>query len=116
MFHCLHAVFFNDNAKELKLVADSSVKTPDFTQGLEHMPIPAINTVDDEEPPKMFYCARRFPYNHQVDVKTISRDFCSGCSCTDDCSDPLKCECQQLTVSNVQRLAKSFRPPAGEYG
>ncbi|KAK6746429.1 hypothetical protein RB195_012496 [Necator americanus] len=97
-------------------VADSSLKTPDFTQGLEHMPIPAINTVDDEEPPKMFYCARRFPYNHQVDVKTISRDFCSGCSCTDDCSDPLKCECQQLTVSNVQRLAKSFRPPAGEYG
>ncbi|KAL6725802.1 hypothetical protein Aduo_007831 [Ancylostoma duodenale] len=97
-------------------VADSYVKTPDFTQGLEHMPIPAINTVDDEDPPKMFYCARRFPYNHQVDVKTISRDFCSGCSCTDDCSDPLKCECQQLTVSNVQRLAKSFRPPAGEYG
>ncbi|EPB79848.1 DNA gyrase/topoisomerase IV, A subunit [Ancylostoma ceylanicum] len=34
----------------------------------------------------------------------------------DDCSDPMKCECQQLTVSNVQRLAKSFRPPAGEYG
>ncbi|CAJ0597103.1 unnamed protein product [Cylicocyclus nassatus] len=80
------------------------------------MPIPAVNTIDNDEPPKLFYCARRFPYNHQVDVKTISRDYCSGCSCTDDCSDPLKCECQQLTVSNVQRLAKSFRPPPGEYG
>ncbi|XGW14545.1 hypothetical protein V3C99_000670 [Haemonchus contortus] len=97
-------------------VAESSVKTADFTLGLENLPIPAVNTVDDEDPPKMSYCARRFPYNHQVDVKTISRDFCSGCSCTDDCSDPSKCECQQLTVSNVQRLARSFRPSVGEYG
>ncbi|KAK6013847.1 hypothetical protein OSTOST_20812, partial [Ostertagia ostertagi] len=63
-------------------VAESFVKTADFTLGLENMPIPAVNTVDDENPPKMAYCARRFPYNHQVDVKTISRDFCSGCSCT----------------------------------
>nr|CDJ83100.1 Methyl-CpG DNA binding and Pre-SET zinc-binding region and SET domain containing protein [Haemonchus contortus] len=97
-------------------VAESAVKTADFTLGLENLPIPAVNTVDDEDPPKMSYCARRFPYNHQVDVKTISRDFCSGCSCTDDCSDPSKCECQQLTVSNVQRLARSFRPSVGEYG
>lgn len=97
-------------------VSESFVKTPDFTKGLENLPIPAVNTIDDDDPPKISYCARRFPYNHQVDVKTISRDYCSGCSCTDDCSDPLKCECQQLTVSNVQRLAKSFRPAAGEYG
>ncbi|RCN32382.1 hypothetical protein ANCCAN_21812 [Ancylostoma caninum] len=64
----------------------------------------------------MFYCARQFPYNHQVDVKTISRDFCSGCSCTDDCSDPLKCECQPLTVSNVQRLVKASGRQLGSTG
>ncbi|VDL73777.1 unnamed protein product [Nippostrongylus brasiliensis] len=97
-------------------VDDSFVKTPDFAQGLEHLPIPAVNTIDDEDPPTISYCARRFPYNHQVDVKTISRDYCSGCSCTDDCSDPLKCECQRLTVAMVRRLAKSFRPARGEYG
>ncbi|WKY02836.1 hypothetical protein Q1695_016266 [Nippostrongylus brasiliensis] len=80
-------------------VDDSFVKTPDFAQGLEHLPIPAVNTIDDEDPPT-----------------TISRDYCSGCSCTDDCSDPLKCECQRLTVAMVRRLAKSFRPARGEYG
>ncbi|VDO51907.1 unnamed protein product [Haemonchus placei] len=112
---CFDPIECSDPADVIQ-VAESSVKTADFTLGLENLPIPAVNTVDDEDPPKMSYCARRFPYNHQVDVKTISRDFCSGCSCTDDCSDPSKCECQQLTVSNVQRLARSFRPSVGEYG
>uniref|UniRef100_A0A1I7XH15 C3H1-type domain-containing protein n=1 Tax=Heterorhabditis bacteriophora TaxID=37862 RepID=A0A1I7XH15_HETBA len=91
-------------------VPENSVKSADYAKGLEQMPIPAVNMIDDEEPPQIFYGARRFPYNDQVDVSTISRDFCSGCTCEDDCSNPAQCECQQLTRSNVMRLANSFRP------
>ena len=41
--------------------------------------------------------------------KTMNNQFCSGCSCTDNCSDPNKCECQRLTCETYMRLARSIR-------
>ncbi|VDM83990.1 unnamed protein product, partial [Strongylus vulgaris] len=39
-------------------VDSAFVRTADFTQGLEHMPIPAVNSVDDEDPPKIYKTAQ----------------------------------------------------------
>ena len=95
-------------------VEKSAIVEEDYSQRQELFPIPAVNTLDDEKPPKTVYCARKYPFDERVNTATISKNFCSGCSCEDDCSDPDTCECQKLTKDAVNRLAKSFRPE--EYG
>ncbi|CAG9536768.1 unnamed protein product [Cercopithifilaria johnstoni] len=82
----------------------------DFTNGYEAIPISVYNEIDDELPPKIEYNPRRYPYDKETDVSSISRDFCSGCTCTDDCADETRCECRLLTRSEVLRLDKSLQP------
>jgi hypothetical protein len=41
--------------------------------------------------------------------ETMNNKFCSGCSCTDDCSNSETCECQRMTRETFRRLAKSIR-------
>uniref|UniRef100_A0A8R1E6D2 Histone-lysine N-methyltransferase n=1 Tax=Caenorhabditis japonica TaxID=281687 RepID=A0A8R1E6D2_CAEJA len=85
------------------------VKVDDFSGGVEGIPIPLVNTVDDEAPPKMEYSKRRFQFDQTVSLGSINRDFCSGCSCEGDCSDATKCECQQLTMQSIARLPKHLQ-------
>ncbi|CAJ0958584.1 unnamed protein product, partial [Mesorhabditis belari] len=82
----------------------------DFTQGLEAMPITVVNSVDSGPLPDIQYSAKRFPENDEVDLSSARKEFCTGCSCTDDCRDASKCECQILTKTNVERMARDFRP------
>ncbi|VBB26214.1 unnamed protein product [Acanthocheilonema viteae] len=82
----------------------------DFTNGYEAIPISVYNEIDDELPPKIEYYPRRYPYDKETDVLSISLDFCSGCTCTDDCADETRCECRLLTRSEVLRLDKSLQP------
>ncbi|EJD74846.1 pre-SET domain-containing protein family protein [Loa loa] len=82
----------------------------DFTNGYEAIPISVYNEIDDELPPKVEYDPRRYPYDKETDISSISLDFCSGCTCTDDCADETRCECRLLTRSEVLRLDKSLQP------
>ncbi|KAK6102202.1 SET domain family protein [Brugia pahangi] len=82
----------------------------DFTNGYEAIPIPVFNEIDDDLPPKIEYNPQRYPYDRSTDISSISLDFCSGCTCTDDCVDETRCECRLLTRSEVLRLDKSLQP------
>lgn len=88
------------------VVDDKYVRMPDLSQGIEGIPIPLVNTVDDDPNPVLEYCKRRFPYNQTVDISSISQDFCSGCSCEGDCSQNENCECQMLSKQSLERLPK----------
>uniref|UniRef100_A0A914WQ09 MBD domain-containing protein n=1 Tax=Plectus sambesii TaxID=2011161 RepID=A0A914WQ09_9BILA len=82
----------------------------DYSCGFEDVPIPVVNSVDAEpvERIKIEYEPRRFPAPG-VDLR-IGAGFCSGCSCTDDCSNEETCECRQLTREMIVRLHPSLRP------
>ncbi|KHN80263.1 putative histone-lysine N-methyltransferase met-2 [Toxocara canis] len=82
----------------------------DFSKGYEAVPIIVSNEIDYERPPSIEYDPRRYPFNKDTDVFTISKEFCSGCSCSDDCANESKCECRQLTRIEISRLAKSLQP------
>ncbi|VDK51927.1 unnamed protein product [Anisakis simplex] len=82
----------------------------DYSRGYEAVPIVVTNEVDHETPPKMQYDPRRYPFNEDTDVSTISKEFCSGCSCTDDCANEANCECRQITRTEISRLAKTLQP------
>uniref|UniRef100_A0A915PJZ3 SET domain-containing protein n=1 Tax=Setaria digitata TaxID=48799 RepID=A0A915PJZ3_9BILA len=82
----------------------------DLTNGHEAIPISVYNEIDNEVPPKIEYDPRRYPYDKDTDISSISCNFCSGCTCTDDCADETRCECRLLTRSEVLRLDKSLQP------
>ncbi|CAB3401694.1 unnamed protein product [Caenorhabditis bovis] len=90
-------------------VDEKYLKTEDYANGIEGIPIPAVNTVDDENPPVIDYTKRRYQYDDTVDLQTINRDFCSGCSCEGDCSDASKCECLRLSISSYNALPNDLR-------
>ncbi|CAI5446229.1 unnamed protein product [Caenorhabditis angaria] len=87
------------------------IKTADYTNGLEGIPIPAVNTIDNEDPPQIEYTKRRFQYDATVDIHSIHRDFCSGCTCQGNCTDSPSCECQKLTMDSYNRLPKMLQYP-----
>lgn len=59
----------------------------DISEGKEKIPICAINTVDDEQPPAFNYITKTiYPSCY---VKTPPK----GCDCTNGCSDSDKCAC-----------------------
>uniref|UniRef100_A0A158P7E2 SET domain-containing protein n=1 Tax=Angiostrongylus cantonensis TaxID=6313 RepID=A0A158P7E2_ANGCA len=39
-------------------VPDTFIRSPDFAGGMENMPIPVVNTVDDDDPPKIYKTAQ----------------------------------------------------------
>lgn len=59
----------------------------DVSEGKEKVPICAINTIDDEQPPPFNYITKTI-YPSQY-IKTPPK----GCDCTDGCSDSNKCAC-----------------------
>ncbi|VDN01400.1 unnamed protein product [Thelazia callipaeda] len=82
----------------------------DITNGYEAVPISVSNEIDDDKPPQIEYDPRRYPYDKNTDISSISMDFCCGCTCTDDCADESRCECRLLTRAEVLRLDKSLQP------
>ncbi|KAF1761908.1 hypothetical protein GCK72_010167 [Caenorhabditis remanei] len=85
-------------------VNEKYVKNADLAGGIEGIPIPLVNSVDNDPPPNLVYSSRRFPYDATVDVSSINQDFCSGCTCEGDCSVSDKCECQILSITATEKL------------
>jgi [histone H3]-N6,N6-dimethyl-lysine9 N-methyltransferase len=70
----------------------------DISNGKESIKIPAINPFDNDPPPKFEYITKSIP----MDGVEINKDseFMFCCSCTDDCSDKMKCECFRSTIES----------------
>lgn len=64
----------------------------DITRGREKIDIPAINEVDDAPPPLDFVYITE-PVVGEGGKLPNNPNFMSCCNCTDNCSDPRKCEC-----------------------
>uniref|UniRef100_A0A915EN98 Histone-lysine N-methyltransferase eggless n=1 Tax=Ditylenchus dipsaci TaxID=166011 RepID=A0A915EN98_9BILA len=88
--------------------SNSHILLDDFANALEDVKIPVVNAVDSQKVPNMNYRERRFAESSDI-YDNIQPQFCSGCTCTDNCSDPSKCECQQLTITSNERLSTSLR-------
>ncbi|KAI1730947.1 pre-SET motif domain-containing protein [Ditylenchus destructor] len=102
---------FHPDIREYILVKPFKPETllcDDFAEGKEDVKIPVVNAVGDEPLPAMQYRERRFADSREI-YDNIQPQFCSGCTCTDNCSDPNRCECQQLTIKSHERLSASLR-------
>lgn len=84
-------------------VLNPKYEVTDYSQGTENVPIPAVNTFENEEPPNLEYSADRYPWEG-VTIPMV----CSGCSCDDDCSDHNKCECQHLSVEGAASISSQL--------
>ncbi|VDP94052.1 unnamed protein product [Echinostoma caproni] len=78
----------------------------DISYGKENIPVPCVNSVDNEVPGYIEYVAKRQP----IDKVPLLQDdnFVVCCDCTDNCRDRNKCACQQLTAE-----ASSLTNPSG---
>ena len=89
---------------------------PDFSLGMEGIPIPVINSVDNNPKPKMIYNSTRFARSEGVNqLLESSRHARSCCSCIGDCSDTSSCECQQLTLLEHSRLNTQLQGSVTSY-
>ncbi|KAJ6218989.1 hypothetical protein RDWZM_004801 [Blomia tropicalis] len=81
---------------------------PDITNGRENIPISAINCVDNQpyDLNKFQYTAKRL-FNPNVNINPNElENFCSGCSCEDNCWERYECECQKTTY--IANCFKSY--------
>ncbi|CAD5215162.1 unnamed protein product [Bursaphelenchus okinawaensis] len=85
----------------------------DFAHCKEAVSIPTVNAVNDEGSPMMLYQSSRCIDGPLLDTQM---EFTSCCSCTDDCLDTEKCECQQLTKQTHQRLDEKIRADISDDG
>ncbi|VUZ55865.1 unnamed protein product [Hymenolepis diminuta] len=72
------------------------IQIADLSYKKENVPVPCVNSLDNDAPPYMEYITQRMPFGN---VK-INDDpgFMVCCDCTDNCRDKTKCACQQLTI------------------
>nr|CDS26933.1 histone lysine n methyltransferase setb1 [Hymenolepis microstoma] len=87
--------------KEVRIDAEyrcekAFIRIADLSYKKENVPIPCVNSLDNDAPPYMEYITQRMPFGN---VK-IDNDpgFMVCCDCTDNCRDKTKCACQQLTI------------------
>ncbi|TPP65989.1 Histone-lysine N-methyltransferase eggless [Fasciola gigantica] len=78
----------------------------DISYGKENIPVPCVNSVDNEVPGYIEYIPKRQP----IDKVPLVQDsnFVVCCECTDNCRDRSRCACQQLTAE-----ASSLTNPNG---
>ncbi|XP_015923380.2 histone-lysine N-methyltransferase SETDB1-B isoform X1 [Parasteatoda tepidariorum] len=81
----------------------------DITGGKENVPVACVNSWSNDPPPFVEYEAQRFPGKNVY--LNLDPDFLCGCSCTDNCQDPEKCECQQIT--SYARYGSAGGEPVG---
>ncbi|KAM7533240.1 hypothetical protein Aperf_G00000126347 [Anoplocephala perfoliata] len=72
------------------------IRIADISYKKENVPIPCVNSLDNESPTYMDYTTHRIPFGK---VK-VDEDpgFMVCCDCTDNCRDKTRCACQQLTL------------------
>jgi hypothetical protein len=82
----------------------------DLSHGVEETPVTVVNELEDRGPDPFTY-TKHFTLDPNTRYRNIvakkryepaheapfDPSFLSCCSCTDNCSDPMKCECQALT-------------------
>nr|CAH8853490.1 unnamed protein product [Trichobilharzia regenti] len=78
----------------------------DLSYGKENVPVPCVNSVDNEVPGYIDYTPNRQPIGNVPLLKDSKFLVC--CDCTDNCRDRNKCACQQLTIE-----ASSLTNPNG---
>ena len=78
----------------------TKILTMDISFGVENIPVSCCNTVDTDYPAYMEYTSVRLPQN-KVMINT-DPGFMLSCDCEDDCQDPSKCRCVQLTLESTQ--------------
>lgn len=76
----------------------------DISNGVEHVPIPCVNYVDNTMPDFTSYSTKREPMEG-VNLN-LDEQFLCGCDCQDDCADKSKCACWQLTIREARTLNK----------
>lgn len=80
----------------------------DLSKGLEQVPIPVINGMNNDMLDFCNYSIKRVPMEgvHM----NLDSDFLCGCDCDDDCVDKLKCSCWKLTLEGLKYLGKDVDP------
>ena len=88
---------FNWEVHALDVFQAENVKIsiPDFSFGVEAIPVPCVNTIDEEYPGHLEYSTERLPQGFNI-IK--DEGFLVCCDCQDDCADRKACKCAQLTV------------------
>ncbi|KAG8385028.1 hypothetical protein BUALT_Bualt04G0180300 [Buddleja alternifolia] len=86
----------------------------DITEGLENIPIPVTNLVDDPpiSPPSFVYI-KDMTFSKNIRVPTVAP---VGCNCRDACTDPSSCACAKLNGGDfpyVQRDGGRLVEPKG---
>ncbi|GFQ77203.1 histone-lysine N-methyltransferase SETDB1-B [Trichonephila clavata] len=76
-------------------------KIPDVTYGKENVPVSCVNSWENEPPPHVEYSAERFAGPGVV--LNERKEFLAGCSCTDNCQNSERCECQRITNKTKTR-------------
>ncbi|RZC42438.1 Pre-SET, SET, and/or MBD domain containing protein [Asbolus verrucosus] len=80
----------------------------DLSKGLEQVPVPVINGINNEMLDFCNYATKRVPME-DVPLNT-EPEFLCGCDCTDDCADKMKCSCWQLTLEGSKYMGKNVDP------
>ncbi|CAH1786455.1 unnamed protein product, partial [Owenia fusiformis] len=83
----------------------------DLSYGKESVPISCVNGIDRQYPDYVEYSNVRIPAKGVA--LNLDPDFLVGCDCTDNCSDPRKCSCCQLTVHATKATGGDVKPNAG---
>ncbi|KAL5962532.1 Histone-lysine N-methyltransferase SETDB1 [Taenia solium] len=78
------------------------IRIADLSYGKENVPVPCVNSVDNESPCFVDYIPNRKPIGN-VEINE-DPDFLVCCDCADNCRDRTKCACQQLTTSRIAKL------------
>ncbi|KAF8357926.1 met-2, partial [Pristionchus pacificus] len=82
------------------------LRLEDISGGSEGRPISVVNELDEDDEIPFIYRARRYPINERILL--TGKEYCSGCDCTDDCSDWTKCACQRMTHRESYRTRMTF--------
>jgi histone-lysine N-methyltransferase SETDB1 len=80
----------------------------DLSKGLEQVPVPVINGINNEMLDFCNYATKRVPME-DVPLNT-DPEFLIGCDCEDDCADKMKCACWQLTLDGAAYMGKNVDP------
>ncbi|CAH0548832.1 unnamed protein product [Brassicogethes aeneus] len=80
----------------------------DLSKGLEQVPIPVINGVNNDMLDFCNYSTKRVPMEG-VHIN-LNTEFLCGCDCEDDCIDKTKCACWRLTLEGTKYMGKDVDP------
>ncbi|VEN47660.1 unnamed protein product [Callosobruchus maculatus] len=80
----------------------------DLSKGLEQVPIPVINGINNEMLDFCNYSIKRVPMEG-VNMN-LDPEFLCGCDCDDNCIDKTKCACWKMTLEGAKYIGKDVDP------